>query len=138
MKPRKPLKRSTKPLKRTAIARSTKPLKRIPLKPAAPPKRKRIKQRITPKQQASRDQLDALRPALAERSGGACEVRFSPDCTGQGIEPHHVVKQSHIDEHRLDLILMSCRQCNDRVETHPAEARAAGVSLRSWEIPPRP
>lgn len=112
--------RRSEPLKR-----STKPLKRTRIKP------------VSDKQRKSNAELAALKPALIERSGGYCEVRLSPHCTGVGTAGHHILKQSQTDDHDIDLIAWSCWPCNDYVEVHADEAEAAGMLIKSWDKPKR-
>lgn len=92
---------------------------------------------------ASRKELEVSRPAkavavavLVERSNGACEMgRFSSRCTGVGVVPHHMLKQAHTSEHDPALMRWSCWWCNAEVEERPAEAHAAGLTIKSWERP---
>lgn len=82
----------------------------------------------------SQRELDALKPALIERSHGLCEAQFSWLCSGVGSQPHHMLKRSHArHRHRLDEILWTCGFCNVDVEVRPDEAYAAGLTIKSWE-----
>lgn len=115
-------------MKRSPLKRGASQLRRTPLKRS---------KRIRPQSDAHREsqaELRALYPALIERSGGCCELRFSSACRGYGEHPHHVLKRSQGGKHTVENLLWSCDPCNSAVEDEPERARARGLAIPSWEV----
>ncbi|MGE0796207.1 MAG: HNH endonuclease [Acidimicrobiia bacterium] len=73
------------------------------------------------------------RRAVAERSGGRCEVRIRGVCTGRAVHLHHVQRRDGGD-HSPSNLLHVCRRCHDHVHAHPAWAREHGF-IRSAFTP---
>lgn len=107
-----PMPRGTTELKRTT------PLKRTPF---PRPKGKNHYER----------ELDALRPALRERSKGRCEIGL-PGCQGKAIHSHHRKRRSQGGRNELRNLLDACRACHDRAHAHIAEAVSLGVIVPRW------
>lgn len=103
-----------KPPRRTALATSRP-------KPAVPPK---------------------VRNALAERSGGRCEIGFR-GCTGRAVDAAHRLARglggrhgtAEADSSRLANVGHSCRWCHRHAHENPAVAYATGWMLRTGEDP---
>jgi hypothetical protein len=112
------------------------PLKRTPLRPATRLERRTPMRKVSAKERSvSRPALEAAKLVLIDRSRGRCEMgRFSPRCTGVGVCAHHMLKQSQTGQHDPALMRWSCWWCNEEVELRPAGARAAGLTVKSWEV----
>lgn len=105
-----PLKRST-PLKSGKATLRRTPLARIGTraKRAAPGRRRCIE-------------------AVKLRSGGRCEARFSPDCSGRHDDAHELLPRSGggaIDDPAN--VISVCRRCHDAIHDNPAEAMRLGL-----------
>ena len=92
------------------------------------PLRRRSRLRAIGRAAARREaRLRVLRPLLAERSGGRCEV---PWCAKrQKLDPHHIEKRWHgaaTDD--LQKLLHVCRACHDRFDLPDGHRD----SLRVW------
>ena len=99
------------------LARSTKPLKRTAFKP-------------TPRNDYEKE-LDALRPLLAQRSQGRCEIGL-PGCQGIAVHPHHRKRRSQGGLNELRNLLHACGHCHCWAHAHIAEAVALGILVPSW------
>jgi hypothetical protein len=126
MKSGGPLKRN-KPLQaKTGLRRTTELQRKAEL--AQPGARK-----AAPKRRRS---MTALRAALAERSGGWCEMQL-PGCQGQAIDPCHRVATGMGGVHgdavelsdRLSNLVHGCRSCHDWTHHNPTEAERLGLIL---------
>lgn len=95
-------------------------------------RRTRIR-RVSKKRAKKLRDRQPLRDALQRRSGGRCEVRFSPYCTGVGQGPHHKKKESQGGSDTLENCLWSCNIRNSAIEDEPLRARAEGLVVLSWE-----
>ena len=125
---RSPLKRGTKPLKRTPLANGESQMARSRLKPIS----------------ESRQRVNAERKTLmVERFGNpdtwACQLRpiIGTPCFGE-VHGHEVLSRSRAgrtDTNLLDMdgILLACDFHNGWVEDHPIEAHGLGLAKHSWE-----
>lgn len=137
------------PIQRRTPLKSSKPLERKAALSVSPTARSRTHansaaQRHQPKRASSSSGVPArVRKALAERSGGLCEVA-QPGCarvatdfshrlrTGMGGR-HGAAARAH---HVLSNALAACRPCHAaRLHAQPKEAYAAGWILREGQIP---
>jgi hypothetical protein len=113
-------------MKRTEMKRSETRLKRAPLRP-----RRKGLRRISPEKRAFLDELDAITPALLERSHGVCEILVSAKCHYWGEHRHHVLPVSDGGKNLLTNLLHICLECHDWIHNqHPIEAREAGWLAR--------
>lgn len=106
IRPRKPLPRSTKRLKRTWLRR------RAPFKPPSvlhPNKRYPL----------PKDEYDALVLRVFRRSGGFCEAPMpgGSRCMSPMVcDPHHIVRRSKGGPDTEENLLAVCRPCHRRLD----------------------
>lgn len=102
-----------------------------------PPRRTKLRQRSAKR---AREQRERSRTQRAARGYGdtrpPCEVRWDSRCHGWADAPHHIRKQSQGGSDSLANTIPACTPCNGAIEDHPAEARARGLVVRSWEPEP--
>lgn len=127
---RKPIARSTKPLKRTEIKRS--PLA-TPLRGARP---KRIAAR-SEKTLAKLPERARVIDAAWDRDGGRCRARdLVPQivCGGR-LDPHERIPRSCWPggELVLDNVMLICRRHHEWVDVHPSDAHVLGLHGYSHE-----
>lgn len=130
-----PLKRSTKPLKRSAVNRSTgvrkkplpKPLRKIKLSPSLSPSRTSSAREDWPT-------YDQARPLVYKRSGGRCEAAIVCRGTGAHQNTHHR-KLRRFGDHRPCNLLGVCLECHNFIHGHVGAAIQRGYLVRSWEDP---
>lgn len=100
-----------------------------------PTRREKAPQRGLPRQgkKAKRDraELDAVKPALLERSGGRCEAKVAARCTGVGVTAHHVQRRAQSGPNDLDNLVWACRACHQELHDNPEKAYEAGLMRRS-------
>lgn len=140
MKPRGPLNRN-KPLERKQALESKTQLQRGGWLRRSPFK-------VKPKdgkQQADRDEFEASKRIIWERSGGQCEFmedngthyittangdRFpvfsSVRCQSEAHDAHHIKRQSQGHDHSPENLLAVCRHHHRWIENNIAEARKLG------------
>ena len=67
---------------------------------------------------------------VRERSGGRCECRCSPNCTGRMDTGHEPQKRSRGgDPTDPNQVLAACNFCNFWIEENPAAATKLGLSV---------
>lgn len=77
---------------------------------------------------------NACNREVARRAGYRCQLNLSPDCLGYGQDAHEVLGRAQGgDPTDPSICLWACRPCNSAVESSPAEARARGLKVRSYE-----
>lgn len=101
---RKPMARSTEPLKRTELSRK-------------------------PGKKARRDlaELRVARRALLERSRGYCEARYSANCSSVGTMAHHVKRRSQGGPNDPRNLLWVCAHCHGAIHLYVDAARELGL-----------
>lgn len=132
------MKRGEPPKRKTPLARGTKPLKRTPIKRTA------VKRSVTtPLKPASTlrrrptppDPLTpVIRAAVAQRSGGRCEVGAVRLCTGHGEHVHHR-KLRRFGDHRPVNLLHVCMFCHESIHANVPRSYAMGWLLRGTDNP---
>lgn len=100
---RKPLRRSTKPLKRTELRRSSKPIKRTAIKRSTGMRKARPNDRLAT----------------------WCEAQ-TPACDGRAVHRHHKRGRVGDDVDDFDHTLDVCDGCHRYIHAHPAESYEAG------------
>jgi len=85
----------------------------------------------TKKRKGFRERAPGVWAALVTRSGGHCELRASSACTGIGQDAHHLVGRGVGGPDTLENTAMSCRPCNEYVETIGQLAYDRGWKIRS-------
>lgn len=113
-------------MRRTELAPGVVPLKRSPMK------RGRVEAKLTAVQ----------RDALAERSGGQCEIQ-TLDCRWEATDPCHRVGEGSGGRHgaaaevndRLSNLLHGCRECHDWCHRNPLAAQGERWMLRNGSNP---
>lgn len=119
------MKRSGPLRRRTPLARSTTPLRRTRLRPRS--------DAYTEDQTREAVAYDTVR----RRAGGRCEIG-ADGCTGGHDQTHHRLPRSassvrNMGRHDPALLLAACGWCHDWVETHRAEAMAAGWLVSRYD-----
>lgn len=76
----------------------------------------------------------AIRAAVAQRSGGACEVRATRLCNGHGEHVHHRKLRRHND-HRPVNLLHVCLFCHTAIHATVARSYERGWLVRAHEDP---
>lgn len=79
--------------------------------------------------------LNRVRPLLAERSAGQCEVACSPDCRGRATHAHHRKLRSQGGRNELPNLLHVCIVCHGIIHALGAEAYERGWLVRSHQDP---
>ena len=96
-------------------------------------KRSRISP-ISAKRRAYLEELDSMRPAVKERSGGICEFAATIDrCTAQATEVHHIKRRSQGGGNELENLIDLCGFHHRWIHTYPEEGFAAGFLKHAWE-----
>lgn len=122
-----PLKRSTKPIKRTEIKRKPKKEReRVPTEVRLYPR----KNRGTP----DHPDFEYAKDIVKARSGLICEVGVVCGGRGRHENTHHRKLRRHGD-HRPCNLLGVCFMCHDWIHGHPRDAHALGMLCWSWEEP---
>jgi hypothetical protein len=84
----------------------------------------------------ARARAEARRECLRvvrERSGGRCECRCSPDCTGRMETGHEPLKRSRGGDCTDPAqVLAACLLCNGWIEDHDEEATRLGLSISRY------
>jgi len=115
---RTPMPPRAKPLPRTSPTQGrTKGLRRTAIRP------------MSAKRRAENVVRRAVKERLVEERGGSCQLR-GPDCDGLAVDAHEVVRRSQggsITD--ADNILLVCRPCHERIDTHPEWAVDVGGAL---------
>lgn len=119
---REPLKRSTKPLKRSQLRRPTKSIAQY-----SPSRRTEIPAR------------SAVVEYVTRRDRGACQAKDRVGhvrCAGP-LDPHEIIPRSAWRLGYLDPtnIIMVCRAHHDWIGDHPKVAHLRGLHGFSWEVP---
>ncbi len=104
MKPRKPLPRSTKPIKRSPLKRSTKPIAK-----GKPPRKKRLGKPRPGRVEGK--EMDALRAAAWKRDDGLCGFCHKPCDPDNWQLAHKRAKRRHKDG--LDNVMPAHFGCHD-------------------------
>ncbi len=100
MKRGKPLARGTTELKRTELKRGTTPIPKVGRKG-----------------KADAVSLRRARPLVEDRSGGWCEFRIRPVCTGEAQHIHH--RQTGHANHHPDALAHICFACHTAAHLDP-------------------
>ena len=82
------------------------------------------------------------RKAVAERSGGYCEMRL-PGCSGKAVEIAHRVKRgqggrhgaARVENNALPNLLHACHGCHAWTHAHPTDAGQLGLMLQEHQDP---
>lgn len=83
-------------------------------------KRSAIRRKPSERNEEYRAELDALRPALAERSGGRCEFTFPAHrCDQRASLIHHRWRRSQGGVNRLWNLLHLCWSCHEYIHRNP-------------------
>lgn len=78
------------------------------------------------KKQAAKDrEFDAVKPVVAERSMGVCEMR-GPHCTRWADVYHHKAKRTHPAASLPMFVVHLCDPCHRYVHANPAWSYAEG------------
>jgi len=78
----------------------------------------------------SRIPTDAV-DAVLRRSGGRCEARATPGCSGRWEHLHHRRLRSQGGGHDAANLLAVCHFCHRWIHDHPAESYARGWLVRA-------
>lgn len=77
-------------------------------------------------------EFEAVKPLVAQRSRGWCEVR---GCDNRGRHHHHRGGRVGEGVNDPDMVILLCPQCDHRVTTDPAWAKAEGYSVDRVSLP---
>lgn len=73
----------------------------------------------------------AVRRAVAERSGGWCELH----CGRRAEHQHHRRLRSQGGQHTLANLVALCGRCHTKIHANPAHSYEAGLLVHSWDDP---
>ncbi len=91
-------------------------------------------QRVSKKRRATLPARKLCLEAVRERSGGRCECKCSPDCTGRMDTGHEPLKRSRGgDPTDPAQVLAACDRCNFWIEENPTEATRLGLAISRYE-----
>ena len=136
-------------MKRSGIKRGTKKLKSDPAKMQAWRKRSQplhasetslARQAITKKPTRRKldyeAQLNALTPALLQRSGGICEARIPGKCIHVAVHRHHrKVGRGKGSQDSVAALLHVCDVCHEWIHHHPKISRLQGYLVTRTQDP---
>lgn len=97
-------------MRRTPLKRSTKPIKRSAIKVKAP---------------KGQGVWRKARTAVLERCGGICEAR-GVGCVGIAVHVHHICRRSQGGTNELSNLLGLCFVCHQWIHEHPAISKERG------------
>ena len=112
-------------------------MKRSRLKPGKPLLTRSVLRRteLKAKPKPEARELTATRKVVAKRSGGRCEIRAAPGCTGVGTSVHHRLRRSQGRDDRPVNLLHACVYCDSLIHANPELAYRRGWMVRSFERP---
>ena len=93
-------------------------------------KRSRLKP-VSDKRRAYLEELDSMRPAVKERSGGWCEFGH---CRAEATEVHHIRRRSQGGGNELSNLIDLCNGHHKFIHAHPSEAFEMGLLRHNWEV----
>lgn len=108
-------------------------MKRTPLRSRVGLTRRTRLRPVSEKRAANASERLRVRNEVFTRDGWTCQARVSPLCPHGLLEAHHLRKASQGGTYTAENLLTTCHGCNQWIEDHPAEARAAGLVVFSWE-----
>ena len=115
----------------TELKRTGGPKRRTELRGGGELKRTRLKAgRRKTRNRAEKAEWDRVKEAVAERSGGLCEVAWDHRCEGVMHHAHHVWTTQKGGPDTEDNALATCAGCHARLHANPALARRRG--LLAW------
>lgn len=75
-------------------------------------------------------EFQSVKPQVRERSGGLCEARVSPRCSGRGTHVHHRQLRSQGGTNDVENLLDVCVSCHSFIHANPAKSYALGLLIR--------
>jgi hypothetical protein len=92
--------------------------------------------RVGRKMTRDRDELEAVRPILLERSGGKCEAQVAKLCTSVGQHAHHIQRRAQSGSNDPENLLWVCHFCHDWLHYNPQAAAELGMIRRMGDPGP--
>lgn len=113
---RTPLRRSKKPIRRTAFPQRSKPI-------AKQSKRRRAEQ----------DGWNEITHQRIREVSGKCQLQCSPKCTGIATHGSHRLPQGRGGKSVKPNCDPACLNCHEFVHAHPKIATVLGLMLEPWQ-----
>jgi hypothetical protein len=113
------------PMKQTPLKRSTKPMKRSAIKQHRPSPDRGV------------EFSDDVRRLVRRRAGGKCEAHCTKNCTSAIRHFHHRLLRSQGGKGTLDNCLGVCAWCHSWIHDHPLESYMRGWLIRGTGVSQR-